>query len=71
MRRLLTFLLIEFITQACSSYEDLNILTLLPLSGFEEVKGLAQYEAIRIATEDVLTARGLSNDTEPGFNYIF
>ena len=56
---------------ACFTYESLDILTLLPLSGLEEVKGQAQREAIRLATEDLLKEKGLSNATTHGFSFIF
>ena len=55
----------------CFTYENLDVVTLLPSSGLEEVKGQAQQEAIRLATEDLLKEKGLSNATTLGFNFVF
>ena len=56
---------------ACFTYENLDIVTLLPSSGLDEVKGQAQQEAIRLATEDFLKEKGLSNATTLGFHFCF
>ena len=53
---------------ACFTYENLDIVT---LSGLDEVKGQAQQEAIRLATEDFLKEKGLSNATTHGFHFVF
>ena len=56
---------------ACFTYENLDIVTLLPSSGLDEVKGQAQQEAIRLATEDFLKEKEQSNATTHGLNFIF
>ncbi len=55
----------------CFCY-DLSVVTLVPLTGTEMVKGMAQKEAIQIAVQDVLSRRGLSNESVAhGVNFSF